>query len=196
MSYSYKKGGFNRGDRHERPERHENGGEFRHDRKPYEKRPPREEIDPNSNFRLYYEKDPNFYRVVITTEEPAPPTFEFKLQLFKDMDYQPREGDPILVFASPDYNMVVQDILMDLGAENFRFQTFRHYETPDKHRVFFSVKEREQALAIYDKFQKYLVPIPAARSKLYYSRPEEVFVKFGDSEAEKYYAKQEELKAA
>ena len=44
-------------------------------------------------------------------------------------------------------------------------------------------------MVVYDKFLKYAVPIPAARSKLYYSRPEEVFVKFGDSEAAKYYAK-------
>jgi len=55
--------------------------------------------------------------------------------------------------------------------------------------VFFSVKDRDQALAVYDKFQKYAVNIPTARSKLYYSRPEEVFVKFGDSEAAKYYAR-------
>lgn len=150
-SYRYQKGGFPRGDR---PDRHENG-DFRHEKRPFkerQERPPREEIDPNSNFRQFYEKDPNFYRIVIQTEEPAPPTFEFKLQIFKDTEYQPREGEPILVFASPDYNMVVQDILMDLGAENFRFQSFRHYETPDKHRVFFSVKDREQALTIYDKF--------------------------------------------
>jgi len=80
------------------------------------------QFDPNTNFRLYYEKDPKFYRVVIMEEDPAPPTFEFKLQLFKDANYQPHEDEPIRVFASPDYNMMVSDILMDLGAENFRFQ--------------------------------------------------------------------------
>jgi len=59
--------------------------------------------------------------------------------------------------------------------------------------VFFSVKDRDQALGVYDKFQKGVydkfhknaVTVPAARSKLYYIRPEEVFVKFGDSEAAK-----------
>jgi hypothetical protein len=133
---------------------------------------------------------------VIRDEDPSPPSFEFKLQLFKDANYQPCEEEPILVFASQDYNMMVSDILMDLGAENFRFQSVRPNETPDKHRVFFSVKDRDLALDIYDKFQGYKVKIPAARLKLYYTRPEEVFVKFGDIEAEKFYAREAEMKAA
>lgn len=46
--------------------------------------PPITEIDMNTNFRLYYEKDPNFYMTVIKDEDPAPEQYEFKLQLFKD----------------------------------------------------------------------------------------------------------------
>ena len=42
-----------------------------------------------TNFRKYYEKDSKFYMKVIEQEEPAPEAFEFKLQLFKDSEFQP-----------------------------------------------------------------------------------------------------------
>lgn len=38
------------------------------------------------------------------------------------------------------------------------------------------------------------VYIPGARPKLYFVRPEPVFVKFGDQEAEAFYAEQERKK--
>lgn len=56
----------------------------------------------NSNFRLYYEKDPSFYMTMIREEDPAPETYEFKLRLYKNQEYQPKEGDPIMVFAQDD----------------------------------------------------------------------------------------------
>ena len=48
-----------------------------------ENRYERTKINANSNYRLYYEKDPAFYSAVIEKEE-AP--FEFKIHLF------PKEG--------------------------------------------------------------------------------------------------------
>lgn len=66
---------------------------------------------------------------------------------------------------------------------------------PDKHKVFFSIKDKEKALQAYrDLGVKKQVKIPGARFILYYVRPEEVFVKYGDIEAEKYYAQEEQMK--
>ena len=60
------------------------GGKF--NRPPREPRPPRQEADPQSNYILYYEKDPNFYLTILKEEEPGEAGHEFKLQLLKDRD--------------------------------------------------------------------------------------------------------------
>lgn len=82
---------------------------------------------------------------------------------------------------------------MDFGAENIRFEQPR-FKSPanDKHQVYFSIKDREQALKCYEifSFNKHSIHIPGSRSQLYYIRPEAVFVKYGDVAAEKYYAEE------
>ena len=47
------------------------------------------DFNPDSNFRLYYLNDPEFYEVVISKEEPP---FEFKIHLFLD---NPNEDEPV-----------------------------------------------------------------------------------------------------
>lgn len=106
-----------------------------------------------TNFRKYYEKDNKFYVKVILNEDPAPETYEFKLQLFKDVDYKYGEGQ-ILVFASNDYNMMITETLMEFDAENMRFQQTKPGETPDKHRVFFSIKNKEKAAEVFRQFNR------------------------------------------
>lgn len=147
-----------------------------------------------TNFRRFYEKDNSFYMKVIMTEDPAPEAYEFKLQLFKDTEYKPGEDEPILVFASTDYNTALTEMLMEYDCENFRFQNVRPHETPDKHRVFFSIKNKEKAAEVFKTFNRKDFFIPGARQKLYYIRPEEIFVKYGDIEAELYYAEEERRK--
>lgn len=44
-----------------------------------EQREKQSNIDPNSNFRLWYVNDPQFYELVIRKEEPP---YEFKIHLF------------------------------------------------------------------------------------------------------------------
>lgn len=39
------------------------------------------DYDPNSNFRLYYQNDDQFYKIIIRKEEPP---YEFKIHLFLD----------------------------------------------------------------------------------------------------------------
>ena len=48
-------------------------------RPPREERPIRQEADPNSNYKLYYEKDPNFFLTILKEEEPGVAGHEFKL---------------------------------------------------------------------------------------------------------------------
>jgi hypothetical protein len=52
-------------------------------RGPRQERPVRQEADPNSNFKQFYEKDPRFYLTILKEEEPGEAGHEFKLQLFK-----------------------------------------------------------------------------------------------------------------
>ena len=72
---------YDRGKRDYNNDRNNDGG---HRRKQYD-REPRErknfEFNPNSNFRLYYLNDPQFYEVVIRKEEPP---YDFKIHLFLD----------------------------------------------------------------------------------------------------------------
>ena len=48
-------------------------------RPPREERPPRVEADPNSNYKLYYEKDQRFFLTILKEEEPGESGPEFKL---------------------------------------------------------------------------------------------------------------------
>ena len=40
----------------------------------------------NTNYRLYYEKDPSFYLFVLENEEPGQYGHEFKMHIFKTED--------------------------------------------------------------------------------------------------------------
>lgn len=152
----------------------------------------------NTNFRKFYEKDIRFYQKVLENEDPVPEVHEFKLQLFKEGGYEPtgdEEADSgIKVFGLRDFNMDVTAILMDYDVENPRFGQLTQ---PDKLKVFFSIKEKEKAIQCYKDFTfNKAFRIPGARHKLYYVRPEEIFVKYGDIEAEKYYQEEEARKKA
>ncbi|TNV83256.1 hypothetical protein FGO68_gene17489 [Halteria grandinella] len=161
------------------------GGEG-YPRQPRQERPPRVEMDPNSNFKQYYEKDPKFYVTLMQTEDPAPEKFEFKLQLFKDTNFQPSDSDKILVFSSQEFNVNVGVALIDFNATDVK------YGRPDaeKYKVFFNIIEREDAIRCFETFNFKRNMIPGARHKLYYVRPDEIFLKYADIAAEKFYEDQ------
>lgn len=65
--------------------------------------------------------------------------------------------------------------------------------------MYFSIKARETAARCFEAFnlvrdRASRIHVPGSRCQLYYVRPESVFVKFGDIEAEKYYAGVEQQK--
>ncbi len=43
---------------------------------------------------------------------------------------------------------------MEFDAENMRFQQTKPGETPDKHRVFFSIKNKEKAAEVFRQFNR------------------------------------------
>lgn len=68
---------------------------------------------------------------------------------------------------------------MDFNAENLRFDRPQN----DRQKVHFSVKENEDAKKCFKRFDKERYIIPGARHKLYYVRPDEILLKYGDIEA-------------
>ncbi len=73
---------------------------------------------------------------------------------------------------------------MDYNAENVKYGK----PDPEKYKVFFNVKTKEDALRCFKDFNTSKRIISGARHKLYYVRPDEIFLKYADIEAEKYYA--------
>jgi hypothetical protein len=85
---------------------------------------------------------------------------------------------------------------MDYDAENFKTQQRKHWETApiDRHRVFFTIKDKDKAIKCYKDLSFQTVPVEGARYKLYLVKQEEIFTKYGDIEAEKFAAAQEKRK--
>ena len=91
------------------------------ERKPRgEQREKQQNIDPNSNFRLWYVNDPQFYELVIRKEEPP---YEFKIHLFltrtDENKMSPRE-----------ITLAVMQKLTEYGAQN----VIDHLMVMDKQR--------------------------------------------------------------
>lgn len=85
---------------------------------------------------------------------------------------------------------------MDYDAIDPRFQTHRIGEQFDKHRVMFRIKIKEKAIQFWQDFvlRKGKRIHEGCRHNVYLQKPEEIFVKYGDIEAEKYYKREEEFK--
>lgn len=86
--------------------------------------------------------------------------------------------------------------LMDYDAEEPRSQTHKFGEQFDKHRIMFRIKNKEKAIQFWKDFvlNKNKRIHEGCRHKVYLQKPEDVFVKYGDIEAEKYYKEEEEKK--
>jgi len=83
---------------------------------------------------------------------------------------------------------------MEYDAENPRFMVHHRGEPVDRHRVFFNIKNKDKAIQCYKDFQQRKIRFEGSKSLMYLVLPEEVFVKYGDIEAAKYYEQEEQRK--
>ena len=161
----------------------------RQQRPPREERPPRQEIDPDTNFKKYYERDQKFYLTILKEEEPGEHGNEFKLQLFKDGNYQPAEDSAIRAFGLAEFDAYIASELFDYDVVNFKSQNHFPGETFDKHRILFTIKDKEKAIKFWEEYIIYKKKFfEGARHQVYLQKPPEIFIRYGDQEAEKYYA--------
>lgn len=99
----------------------------------------RGEIDPNSNFRQFYQNDNQFYEVVIKKEEPP---YDFKIQIFLD-----KRGDKVDAPQPRDLILKVMDKLTDLGATKIQDRILKERsddpKKSDKIRIDFTINNTE-----------------------------------------------------
>ena len=81
-------------------------------------------------------------------------------------------------------------VLLDFDAENLKISQMG----PEKLRANFLIKTPENSLKCYQYFDKTKNVLSNAKTLIYLNKKEEEFVKYGDIEAEKFYAKQAEDK--
>ena len=151
----------------------------------------------NSNYRLYYVDDPQFYDIVIRGE-PSP--YEFKIHLFLDSLNAEDQSDRQL---QRDLTTKVMDRLQEMGATNINDTFMKDKKgNNDKIRLLFTIEDQQKAIACYDYFtkrhqryikHKYHPEIPlnddlgiSQNVLIYLQKSEEVFVRYGDIEAELY----------
>ena len=81
-------------------------------------------------------------------------------------------------------------VLDEMGAEKTQFFVMRNREgdpAQDKLRVTFWVRDREPSIKIYKYFtENKLIMEESARVSIFLQKSEEIFVKYGEIEAEKY----------
>lgn len=181
----YGEGGYERrgGDRRHRNyggDQGEEGGNFqkKHYDKPYNRGPRhdrqnnehfnKEEIDPNSNYRLYYCNDPAFF-IKVMEQEPAP--YTFKMHAF------PKNRNQCLSNEEEhkqrvDSEYAIGDILEKYGAKDIKHQKM---QDGDKTRYNFFLEDKENALKLF----KHLNPSQGSFSllqgqiglKIFYVKP-------------------------
>lgn len=89
-----------------------------------------------------------------------------------------------MVFSSPDFNINVGSNLFDFNAIDLKYGR----SDPEKYKVFFNILDRDEAINCFKVFNTKRNMITGARHKLYYVRPDDIFVKYADIEAVKFYA--------
>lgn len=72
--------------------------------------------------------------------------------------------------------------------DNYKAKSVRCDLTPDKLRVFFEIENTEDAVKCLLDFFKDPYLNETTKAMIYYVKPEEVFVKYADIEADLYYA--------
>ena len=109
-------------------------------------------MNPNSNFRLWYVNDPQFYELVLRKEEPP---FEFKIHLFLTRTDENK-------LTTREITLAVLNKLSEYGADNFtdhlmimdKRDGYQNNKN-DKIRYNFTIHDRDQAMACYKYFSDY-----------------------------------------
>ena len=130
---------------------------------------------------MYYEKDPKFYLTILQEEEQAEAGHEFKLQLFKQTNFKSLEESGEPAFGYDDFDKMIAATLIDYDISNFKSQTHYPAESFDKHRILFTIKDKEKAIKFW---QDYVIDkkryFQGCRHIVYLQKPDEVFVRYGD----------------
>ena len=116
-------------------------------------------MDFNSNYRMFYCRDPQFFRVVMA-EEPGP--YEFKIHLFYPESQE----------ANEDFRKNVEsDMLRKL--EIFEAKEIKTGKMParqgerEKDRVTFIIEKQDQAMNCYEHF----ITQEKGSASIYYIKP-------------------------
>ena len=145
-----------------------------------------EEIDYNSNYRLYYEKDPDFFLRVIKQEtEP----FEFKIHLFSQAAADGKSGSREQMTIMMDY------LTQEFDAKEMNTSVISKPGMPAKIKFMFQIGDQDKAYDLYKSLSYSKVFEKTGENvQIYYSKPESVFCEYADKEAEIWYAEQEKAK--
>lgn len=135
-------------------------------------------IDPNSNYRQFYCRDPEFFLKVMSIEE-AP--YNMKIHVFPRSGTAPEEWDEIRDQVESD----VTEQLKSRGAD--KDLRVSHVNGP-KIRFLFNMNEREDARKLYKDIatkSSYFGQNIAAT--IFYVKSEQVFCEHADREAKLFY---------
>ena len=93
-------------------------------------RPPPVGVDMTTNYRKFYDKDVKFFEMVLREEEITNEGHEFKLQLFKDKQYEAKEPLP-QTFAKRKFDDYLASVLIPYKAQNQIFEFKQSGESID-----------------------------------------------------------------
>lgn len=94
------------------------------------------EIDKNTNYRKFYERDPKFYMVILEKEDPGERGHEFKMHIFKLEESQTE--------FNREFELEILNVLSSYDAVDVRISTMK--DSNDRLRVTFKIKTKEKAI--------------------------------------------------
>jgi hypothetical protein len=140
---------------------------------------------------LYYINDDQFYQTVIKKEEPP---YEFKIHLFLENDKEK---------SVREITTIVQSKLQEFDARDVKDHHMMNHKKEqdanknDKIRFLFNIDDRDKAIDCFKFFSKFNHDLKNNKKhedfdlkeqiKIYLQKEEDVFVKYGNEEAELYY---------
>ena len=87
------------------------------------------------------------------------------------------------------------EVISSYDASDIRIHTLPDGKTGEKLRVLFNIKDKQKSIDCYKNFHESPSKMfEGFRTVLFLIKPEDIFVKYGDEEADRYYKEQEELK--
>jgi len=81
-------------------------------------------------------------------EEIGESGHEFKLQLIKQPSYS-QESSALRAFGLGEFDEYIASTLLDYDIVNFKSQTHYPNEQFEKHRILFTIKDKEKAIKLF-----------------------------------------------